>query len=60
MANRKTKKLKNQRVSAKIMKLRSENVPEKQAVAESLSMERSGRLMSGGRYKRKGRKKSRA
>ena len=54
------KKAKNKRVSDKIRVLRSENVPEKQAVAESLSMERSGRLMSGGRYKRKGRKGRRA
>jgi hypothetical protein len=60
MAHRKSKKRKNQLVSDKISKLRSEKVPEKQAVAESLSMERSGRLRSGGRYqhKKRGRRRT--
>lgn len=47
---------KNQRVSYKIRVLRGEGIPEKQAVAESLSMERTGRLRKGGRYVRKNRK----
>lgn len=46
---------KQKRVSDKIRVLRGEGVPEKQAVAESLSMERAHRLRSGGRYIRKGR-----
>lgn len=41
------------RVSDKIRVLRAENIPERQAVAEALSMERAGRLRSGGRYIRK-------
>jgi len=52
----------DKRVSDKIRVLRRENVPEKQAVAEALSMERAGRLRRGGRYVRKGhsrRKRSR-
>lgn len=51
------RKEKNKRVSSKISLLRSEGVPERQAVAESLSMERSGRLKSGGRYERVGGRK---
>jgi hypothetical protein len=44
-------------VSDKIKVLRNEGVPEKQAVAESLSMQRAGRLRPGGRYIRKGSRK---
>jgi hypothetical protein len=44
-------------VSDKIKVLRGEGVPEKQAVAESLSMQRAGRLRPGGRYVRKGSRK---
>jgi hypothetical protein len=46
-------------VSRKISKLRHEGVPERQAVAESLSMERAGKLTKGGGYRRskKGRSK---
>lgn len=53
------KRAKNDKVSDKISVLRHEGVPEKQAVAESLSMERSGRLRKGGKYihKRRGRRK---
>lgn len=50
---RKHKKGSQSRVSDKISVLRHENVPEKQAVAMSLNMEREGRLRSGGRYVRK-------
>ena len=64
---RKKKREKNRKVGDKIRVLRHEGVPEKQAVAESLSMERAGRLRKGGRYvhvsrskKRKGRRSSRA
>lgn len=39
-------------VSKKISILRHEGVPEKQAVAESLSMERAGRLTKDGEYRR--------
>lgn len=39
-------------VGEKIRVLRKENVPEKQAVAEALSMERAGRLRKGGKYVR--------
>lgn len=42
------------RVSAKISKLVHEGVPQKQAVAEALSMERAGRLGPHGGYRRKG------
>jgi hypothetical protein len=62
------KKQSHRRVGDKIRVLRHEGVPEKQAVAESLSMERAGRLRKGGRYvhvsraskKRRGRRSSRA
>ena len=55
------KRKKHTKVGDKIRVLRSEGVPEKQAVAESLSMERSGRLRKGGKYvhKRRGRRKGR-
>ena len=43
---------KSSRVSKKISHLRKEGVPEKQAVAEALSMERKGRLGPKGEYKR--------
>ncbi len=54
------KREQQKRVGDKIRTLRREKVPEKQAVAESLSMERGGRLRKGGRYvhKRKSRRKS--
>lgn len=39
------------RVSEKISVLRREGVPEKQAVAESLSMERAHRLGRHGKYR---------
>jgi hypothetical protein len=45
-------------VSQKISKLRSENVPERQAVAEALSMKRAGRLRQGGKYVRVKKRKS--
>jgi len=52
------KREKNRRVSEKISRLmREENVPQRQAVAMSLSMERSGRLGRGGKYFRKGSKR---
>lgn len=49
------------RVSDKISVLRREGVPQDQAIAESMSMERAGRLRAGGKYIRtgKGRKRSR-
>ena len=50
---RKGGKDKNKRVSEKISLLRHEGTPEKQAVAESLSMERSGRLGRHGKYRHK-------
>ena len=50
---------KNKRVSEKISLLRREGVPEDQAVAESLSMERAHRLGRHGVYHRKGRKSKR-
>jgi len=53
----KGKKKKNKRVGEKISLLRHEGVPQDQAVATSLSMERSGRLRSGGRYIHKRRSK---
>jgi len=53
------KKRSRKRVSEKISYLRHEGVPEKQAIAESLSMERSGRLGRHGVYHRKGRRKGR-
>ena len=37
-------------VSAKISHLRHEGVPQKQAIAEALSMKRAGRLTKGGGY----------
>jgi len=46
--------------SKKISKLRHEGVPEKQAVAEALSMKRAHRLTKGGGYirsKRRGKRK---
>ena len=54
------KREQQKRVGDKIRTLRREKVPEKQAVAESLSMERAGRLRKGGRYvhKRTSRRKS--
>lgn len=44
-------------VSKKIAHLRHEGVPQKQAVAEALSMERAGRLTPEGGYIRKGKKR---
>ena len=55
-----TKRKKNTRVSEKISLLRHEGVPQDQAIAESLSMERSGRLGRHGQYHRKGRKSKRS
>lgn len=50
---RKTKKAaKTKRVSGRIKKLKSEGVPQKQAVAESLNEERAGKLGKRGGYKR--------
>jgi hypothetical protein len=45
------------RVSKKISHLVKEGVPQRQAVAESLSMERAGRITKSGGYRRVGRKK---
>lgn len=50
---------KRDRVSKKISILRHEGVPQDQAVAESLSMERAHRLTPEGGYKRVGRKRKR-
>jgi len=43
---------KDERVSKKISKLVAEGTPQKQAVAEALSMQRAGRLTPGGGYRR--------
>ena len=40
------------RVSKKVRILRREGVPQRQAVAEALSMRRAGRLTKGGGYRR--------
>jgi hypothetical protein len=48
---------KRDRVSKKISILRHEDVPQKQAVAMALSMNRAGRLTPEGGYKRVGRKR---
>lgn len=48
----------DRRVSAKIRVLRREGVPEKQAVAEALSMRRAGRLGPRGGYRRAKRRKA--
>jgi hypothetical protein len=42
--------MKDRRVGDKIRTLEREGTPRRQAVAESLSMEREGRLAKGGRY----------
>jgi hypothetical protein len=47
-------------VGKKISKLRHEEVPEDQAVAEALNMKREGRLTESGGYRRSGRKKKRS
>lgn len=54
MSRRKAKKSAE---SKKISKLVREGVPQKQAVAESLSMSRAGRLAPSGGYRRVGRKR---
>lgn len=54
MARRKAKKSAE---SKKISKLVREGVPQDQAVAESLSMKRAGRLTKSGGYIRAGRKR---
>lgn len=46
------KAAKQKRVGARIKKLKSEGVPQKQAVAESLNEERAGKLGKRGGYKR--------
>ena len=46
--------------SAKISKLVREGVPQKQAVAEALSMKRAGRLTKSGGYIRAGKRKKRS
>jgi hypothetical protein len=60
MSKRKKKSPEGKKISI----LRGEGVPEKQAVAEALSMKREGRLTKSGGYIRgrrsKGRKRSRA
>ena len=40
----------SKRVSEKIPVLRREGIPQRQAVAEAISMERAGRLRRGGVY----------
>ena len=55
----KAEKEKNKRVSEKISKLRHEGEPEDKSVAMALSMERSGRLHRGGRYKKVPKRKAR-
>lgn len=47
-------KAKARAVGAKVSKLVGEGKPQKQAVAEALSMWRAGRLTTEGRYIRKG------
>lgn len=47
------------RVSKKISKLVQEGVPQDQAVAESLSMERAGRITPEGGYRRVGKRRGR-
>jgi hypothetical protein len=42
---------KRSRVSKKISVLRREGVPERQSVAEALSMERAGRITKSGGYR---------
>jgi hypothetical protein len=49
---------KRDRVSKKISILRHEDVPQKQAVAMALNMQREGRLGPEGQYKRVGRKRA--
>jgi len=49
----KPKKESNRRVGDKIRTLEREGTPKRQAIAESLNMERAGRLRKGGRYVRK-------
>ena len=44
-------KTSKKRVSAKIRVLKSEGVPQEQAVATALNMERKHRLTAGGHYK---------
>lgn len=44
-------------VSQKISVLRGEGVPQKQAVAMSISMNKAGRLRQGGKYVRKSSRK---
>lgn len=51
------RRAKQGRISAKISHLVKEGVPQKQAVAESLSMERASRLGAGGIYRRVKKKK---
>jgi hypothetical protein len=46
-------------VGKKISKLVKEGVPQKQAVAEALSMKRAGRLTKSGGYRRVHKKRSR-
>jgi hypothetical protein len=47
-----TRHKRKDRVSKKISILRHEGVPQEQAVAESLSMKRAGRLTKSGGYRR--------
>lgn len=56
MPPRKSKR--QSRVSKKIRILRKENVPQRQAVATALNMERRHRIGPNGEYRRVGRKKS--
>jgi hypothetical protein len=53
------RKRSNKRVSEKISLLRREGIPQRQAIAESLSMERSGRLGRHGTYHRKRKREAR-
>lgn len=48
------------RVSKKISHLRHEGVPQQQAVAEALSMERAGRITPSGGYRHAKKKKRHA
>ena len=50
--------MKRTRVGKKISKLRHEGVPEDQAVAESMSMDRAGRLTKAGGYIRSKKRRS--
>jgi hypothetical protein len=57
---RKRHRKSDKRVGEKISVLRHESVPQKQAVAMALNMNREGRLGRHGAYHRKGRRRKRS